>query len=215
MSRIRRHLPFRGARRAFTIIELLIATMITAMIAGAVMGSINAVRVGLDSQDDASQEIARIARAQARLADHLYRARMILLESETVVCLWCPSEAFDGNSSNTTNYALINADELRWYVIDRTAGTISVQRVTNTSNRTAYQSTTNWATLRTTLATSNALTSTAILNGVSQASFVFTSFDMCTTRRVVLTVTLDGARGGLSFELGGILDTLQKHTDCP
>lgn len=201
-------------RRAFTLIELMVASVVTAMVALAVYGTISAVQLGVDSQDEVAQETARVARAQARLADHLYRARSILLESSTVVCLWLPSEAFDGTALNATAYDAIHADELRWYVIDTANSTVSVQRVTDRTNRTEYPLTTNWATLRTTLQQAGSLESSVVLNGIAMGAFLFTTFDVCSTVRVVLSVQFDEGHGGYGVELGGILSALQRHPDC-
>jgi hypothetical protein len=195
-------------------IEVMIASVVTAIVGLAVWGTVSAVQTGVGMQDDVAQETARIARAQARLADHLYRARLILGMSETVACLWLPSEEFDGSSANATNYDTIHADELRWYVIDTANRTISVQRVANHSDRTVYALSTNWATLRNTLAAANALESSTVLQGVASGAFEFTTFDTCSTRRIVLDVQFDNEHGGFAVELGGILAMLQRHPDC-
>ncbi len=200
--------------RAFTLIEILIASVVTAIVGLAVYGTIAAVQTGLSMQDTVAQETARIARAQARLADHLYRARSILGMTTTVTCLWLPSEPFDGTPTNATEYDTINADELRWYLIDTANRTISVQRLTNRANRTIYPSATDWATLRSTLALAGQLETSTVLTGVAGGQFRFTSFNMCTTRRVVLDLQFDDDHGGYGVELGGILAALQRHPDC-
>jgi nitrogen fixation protein FixH len=128
--------------------------------------------------------------------------------------MWVPSEAFDGSASNATNYDTINADELRWYVVDRANRVISMQKVTSSANRTSYVLTTDWAALRTTLAASGSLTTTTVLEGVLDAAFRFTTFTPCSDRRLVLEVQLDDDHGGMSYEIGGIVDSLQKHSSC-
>jgi prepilin-type N-terminal cleavage/methylation domain-containing protein len=200
--------------RAFTIIELLVATVVTAVVALAVYGTISAVQLGVEAQDEVAQETARIARAQARLADHLYRARSILTESETMVCLWLPSEEFDGTTSNADEYDAIHANELRWYVIDTDAGTVSVQRVANQANRTEYALSTNWASLRNTFLQAGALETSVVLTGIASGEFAYSTFDVCSTVRVVLDVRFDDEHGGYGVELGGILASLQRHPDC-
>ena len=169
----------------------------------------------MQGQDDSAQEVARIARAQSRLVDHLFRARMILSESSTVATIWVPSETFTGNTSDAAAYDTINANELRWYVFDATNRVVSMQRVTDTTSRTSYPLTTDWAGLRTSLASSRALTTVTVLEGVLAATFRFTAFNQCTDRRLVLDVQLDDAHGGAHYELGGIVDSLQKHLSCP
>ena len=202
-------------RRALTLVELLVATAVTAMVAAAVASTVSAVGVGLRGQDEAAQEVARLARAQTRLTDHLFRARMILSESSTVATLWVPSEAFTGTTSDAADYDTINANELRWYVVDRTNRVVSMQRPTSTANRTSYALTTDWAALRSSMASSGQLTTVTVLEGVLDAAFRFTAFNPCTDRRLVLDVQLDDDHGGARYELGGIVDSLQKHQSCP
>lgn len=200
--------------RAFTVVEVLVATVITTVVALAVYGTIAAVQLGVDSQDEVSQETARVARAQARLADHLYRARMILTETPTVVCLWLPSEPFDGTPGNADAYDIIHGNELRWYVVDAASRTVLVQRIANRDNRTEYPLATNWAALRTTLQNAGLLESSVVLNGVAGGEFLYTTFDVCSTVRVVLDIEFDQEHGAYGIELGGILSTLQRHPDC-
>jgi hypothetical protein len=202
------------ARRGLTLVELLVSIAVTTLVAASVAATVSAVGVGLQGQDDAAQEVARLARAQARLSDHLFRARMILSQSETVVTLWVPSEEFDGSATNATEYDTIHRDELRWYVIDRDARTVSMQRPAGAADRTEHALSADWAALRTSLAASGSLTTVPVLEGVLEGAFRFAAFDRCEDRRVVLEVQLDDAHGGSHLELGGIIDSLQRHPDC-
>jgi prepilin-type N-terminal cleavage/methylation domain-containing protein len=201
-------------RAGFTLVELLVSITITAIIAASVATTVSAVGVGMQGQDEAAQEVARLARGQARLADHLFRSRMILSESATVATLWLPSEAFDGSATNAADYDAIHGNELRWYLVDRTNRVISMQRLTNTLNRTVYPLATDWSALRTSLASSGALVTTTVLEGVLEGAFRFTAFNPCADRRLVLDIQLDDEHGGMHFEIGGIIDALQRHSDC-
>jgi len=192
-----------------------VSIAVTALVAASVAATVSAVGVGLQGQDDAAQEVARLARAQARIADHLYRARMVLSQSETVATLWLPSEEFDGSPTNATDYDTIHGKELRWYRVDRTNRIVTMQRTANASNSTVYALNTDWAALRTSLAASGSLTTVPVLEGVLEGAFRFAAFDRWEDRRVVLEVQLDDAHGGSHLELGGIVDSLQRHPDCP
>lgn len=207
-------LAISSVRAGFTLVELLVSITITAIIAASVATTVSAVGVGMQGQDEAAQEVARLARGQARLADHLFRSRMILSESATVATLWLPSEAFDGSATNAADYDAIHGNELRWYLVDRTNRVISMQRLTNTLNRTVYPLATDWSALRTSLASSGALVTTTVLEGVLEGAFRFTAFNPCADRRLVLDIQLDDEHGGMHFEIGGIIDALQRHSDC-
>ena len=201
--------------RALTLVELLVSVAVTAIVAASVASTVAAVGVGLRGQDESAQEVARIARAQARIADHLFRARMILSQSETVAAVWVPSEAFDGSATNAERYDAIHANELRWYVVDRTAGAVLVQRLADQSASTEHALSTDWAALRASLAASGSLATSVVLDGVLEGAFRFSSFSPCEDRRLALEVLLDDDHGGTHLELGGIVDSLQRHPSCP
>ena len=168
-----------GSRRGLTIVELLAALAVTSIVAAAVVTTASAIRVGLDGQAEASRETARVARVQARIADHLFRARMILHHAGDEALLWLPAEAFDGTASNATDFDRIDRNELRWYVFDRATGCLVMQRTANRSDRTACSLSTDWPALRATLAAAGALERSEVLEGVQDAEFVADGFDPC------------------------------------
>jgi prepilin-type N-terminal cleavage/methylation domain-containing protein len=49
-------------RGGFTLVELLVSIAVTAMVAASVAATVSAVGVGMQGQDDAAQEVARLAR---------------------------------------------------------------------------------------------------------------------------------------------------------
>jgi hypothetical protein len=202
------------SRRGLTIVELLAALAVTTIVAGAVVTTASAIRVGLDGQAEASRETARVARAQARIADQLFRARMILHHAGDEALLWLPAEAFDGTAANATEFDRIDRNELRWYVFDRASGCLVMQRTANRDDRTACDLSTDWPALRTTLAAAGALERSVVLEGVQDAEFLADGFDPCSDRRLWLRVGLDADHGGGELLLGGILSSLQRHGGC-
>jgi Tfp pilus assembly protein PilE len=204
----------RPLRRALTLVELLVSVVITAIVAASVASTVAAVGVGLRGQDESAQEVARLARAQARISDHLYRARMILSQTDAVATLWVPSEPFDGSATNAERYDAIHGNELRWYVVDRPGRAVLAQRHANPSESTEYPLSTNWETLRSTLAAAGSLTTAPVIDGVLEAAFRASGFSPCDHRRLSLEVVLDDDHGGTHFELGGIVDSPQGHPSC-
>ena len=206
--------PRTTSRRGLTIVELLAALAVTSIVAAAVVTTASAIRVGLDGQAEASRETARVARVQARLADHLFRARMILHHAGDEALLWLPAEAFDGTASNATDFDRIDRNELRWYVFDRSAGCLVMQRTADRGDRTSCDLSADWPAMRTTLAAQGALERSVVLEGVQDAEFVSDGFDPCSDRRLWLRVELDADHGGGELLLGGILSALQRHGGC-
>jgi len=224
-------------RRGFTLIEVLIASLISTVVAGSVMGTIRAVTECTQALDISAQAMARVARADARIADHANRARMILDQSALEILLWLPTEPFTSSATNTSDYDSIQANELAWYVMNTSAGTLSLVYTTNRNDRTKYSLSTNWANLRTSLTSQGALTSIAVLEGLtnepiepndsnepvilnqqiySRASgFRVQDNDPCSVRRFSFDGYLGEDLGGLNVQFSGRLLNGQNHPDCP
>ena len=202
-------------RRGFTVIELLIASVITSMVAAAVIGTMQAVTGSMQQQDLAADALARAARAEARVADHVNRARLILLQDADEVALWLPTEPFTSSATNTSDYDTINANELAWYVVDASTGTLTLTYLTNRSDRTTYGLSTNWSSLRTTLQMQQKLTSVPVIEGLASGQFRVEDADPCSSGRFTFDGAMTDARGGLALQLGGPLTNRQRHPDCP
>ena len=224
-------------RRGFTLIEVLIASVITTVVAGAVMGTIRAITECTQALDISAQAMARVARADARIADHANRARMILDQSALELLLWLPTEPFTSSATNTSDYDSIQANELAWYVMNTSAGTLSLVYTMNRNDRTKYLLSTNWANLRTSLTSQGALTSIAVLEGLTnepiepndpsepvivnqqtssrKSGFRVQDSDPCSVRRFSFDGYLGEDLGGLNVQISGRLLNGQNHPDCP
>ncbi len=223
--------------RGFTLIEVLIASLISTVVAGAVIGTIRAVTDSTKALDISAQAMARVARADARIADHANRARMILDQSALEILLWLPTEPFTSSATNTSDYDSIQANELAWYVMNTSVGTLSLVYTTNRNDRTKYSLSTNWANLRTSLTSQGALTSIAVLEGLTneptepndpsepvivnqqtssrESGFRVQDSDPCSVRRFSFDGYLGEDLGGLNVQISGRLLNGQNHPDCP
>jgi prepilin-type N-terminal cleavage/methylation domain-containing protein len=203
------------SRRGFTLIELCIATVITVLAAGAVAGTLRAVSEAMQEQDRVADASARLARVDARIADHLERARLILHQDADEVLLWLPTEPFDSSATNTSEYDAIHLNELAWYVMDAESGTLVLRCAANRAGRTTYPLSTDWDGLRTTLQAQAQLSSTVVLEGLAEGAFEVEDSDACSVRRFTFTGAFDQSRGGFEVRLGGRLPNGQRHPDCP
>lgn len=202
-------------RHGFTVIELLIASVITSMVAAAVISTMQAVTGSMEQQDLAADAMARAARAEARMADHVNRARLVLAQDADEVALWLPTEPFTSSATNTRDYDAINANELAWYVMDASAGNLTLKYLTNRNDRTTYGLSTNWSSLRTTLQMQQKLTSVSVIEGLAAGQFRVEDADPCSSGRFTFDGAMTDARGGLALQLGGPLPNRQRHPDCP
>ena len=202
-------------RHGFTVIELLIASVITSMVAAAVISTMQAVTGSMEQQDLAADAMARAARAEARMADHVNRARLVLAQDADEVALWLPTEPFTSSATNTRDYDAINANELAWYGMDASTGNLTLKYLTNRSDRTTYGLSTSGSSLRTTLQMQQKLTSVSVTEGLAAGQFRVEDADPCSSGRFTFDGTMTDARGGLALQLGGPLPNRQRHPDCP
>ncbi|MDA0802315.1 MAG: prepilin-type N-terminal cleavage/methylation domain-containing protein [Planctomycetota bacterium] len=108
---------FPAARRAFTLVELLIATVITSMISLSVAGLLSFVGEMSAGQENRVSAVVRVAGVQARVARLALEARMFLEMRPERVALWLPSEMLEGaESGSESNFDIINLeeDEIVW-----------------------------------------------------------------------------------------------------
>ena len=202
-------------RRGFTLIEMLVSSAVLALSGAAMFGVMRTLAEAMQQQDGAGDTMARVARADVRLADHAQRARLVLAQSAGEIVFWLPSEGFSSSASNTTDYDTINANELAWYVMDTSTGTLSMVYLTNRNDRTTYGLATNWAALRQTLAMQLRLTTVPVLEGLQSGGFLVEDADACSVRRFTFEGAMDEDRGALAVHLGGLLLNGQRHPDCP
>ncbi len=104
--------------RAFTLIEIIIATMITTIVAATVVSLVNGFITALAIQDLRSEAIVRSAGVQSHLGLVSLKTRMSLALSPQRVLLWLPAETLEesGTGSNSAFDRIdLVQDELHWF----------------------------------------------------------------------------------------------------
>ncbi|MBM4110186.1 MAG: type II secretion system protein [Phycisphaerae bacterium] len=110
--------------RAFTLLELMVATVTVTMVAGAVAGFLGTFHRALRLQDVRAAAIVRTAAVQAHVSRLLLESRMVLEQGQQRTLLWLPSEMLeDSGSGSESAFDLINltADELHWLLFEQEA----------------------------------------------------------------------------------------------
>ena len=202
-------------RRGFTLIEVSIASVITSLVALAVAGTLSSTASLMEREDRAGATAAVVARAEARMADHAERARLILHQDTDEVLLWLPSEPFTSSATNTAEYDRIDANELAWYVMDASTGTLRMFTTSDRDDRTVYPLSTDWTALRLSMQVQSRLAERTMLSELVQGGFRVESSDACSVRRFTFSGRISEAAGGVDVELGGRLPNGQRHPDCP
>lgn len=106
--------------RGLTMLELLLALSITALVAAAIAAMMGAVTSGITTRRDSRALMVRANTAQTRLAGYFTPCRSLLAADGSGVVLWLD----DARQSDS-----VHATEIRWLVFDSTAGTLDVHFV--------------------------------------------------------------------------------------
>lgn len=105
-------------RRALTLIEMILALSIIAVISLAIATMMAAVSTGVNAKDDGRQTAIRIATTKSRIAAYVAPSRCIVNKGFDFVTLWLE----DTRESNT-----IHASEVRWIQFDETTQELQVK----------------------------------------------------------------------------------------
>ena len=110
--------------RAFTLVELIIASVVTAMVAATAIAVVEGFRQAAAMQAARSETIVRAAGVQAHMAQLALKSRMTLELSSERILLWTPAESLS-NSGEGSEAAFdridLDEDELHWLAIEQEA----------------------------------------------------------------------------------------------
>lgn len=108
-------------RRAFTLVELIIASVVTAMVAATAVAVVEGFRQAAAMQAARSEMIVRTAGVQAHMAQLALKSRMTLELSPDRILLWTPAEslASSGEGSDAAFDRIdLDEDELHWLALE-------------------------------------------------------------------------------------------------
>ncbi len=186
-------------RRGLTLMELLLALSISAMVAGTIVAMLSAVRQGVVSRRDSRNVLVMAHAAETRLTAYLVPANCILEATSTSLVIWLN----DDTKSDT-----VHATELRWMRYDAAAGEIVVDYVSfpedwseamcDVNNR-DYPKASNWETVKQSYATRDLIRSITIVDQLGDLEIVIDAAPMSARQ----------ASFDLTYELGDTTEELQ------
>ncbi len=112
--------PAVPTRRGLSLLEMLLALSITALIAVGISSMISAVTSGVGTRRDIRTTMVRANAAQTRLAAHIVPCRTVLASNGSDLVLWLN----DSRESDS-----VHATEIRWLLFDADQGAIDVHFV--------------------------------------------------------------------------------------
>ncbi len=105
------------SHRGMSLLELMLALVITALVAGAICGMMGAVTTGVSTRRDNRTTMIGANAAAARLSAYIAPARCLLDTDGTNLVLWLHDERESGT---------VHATEIRWLFYDDATGTLDV-----------------------------------------------------------------------------------------
>jgi hypothetical protein len=198
-------------RRALTMIELMLALSVTAMVAAAISAMLHATSTGVQSRHDNRSVMVRATTAQVRLGSYITASRCILDSSPTSLVLW-----FEDERPGET----VNATEIRWLTFDPDAGAIDVHYIQFPDTWTAAMIdmenvelpvTSDWTTVLTKHASVGYVKTLRLIDSLAGARLRLDATPAINARRVVFTLDLATETGSRQMQAAA---TLRYH-DAP
>jgi len=195
-------------RRGLTLLELMLAIVISAMVAGAIAGMLGAVSSGVSTRRDNREIMVLAHSAQCRLSAYLGTSRCVLAISGGDLTLWLD----DSRASGT-----VHASEIRWLRFDPGAAAISVEYLsfppgwTQTARELAdneYAADSDWEAVRAYYAAKGLLATRTLVDQVTSVSI---DSDEKTTADAVHLIWQLSFDTGETTVAGPVSGTIQEH----
>ncbi len=161
--------PAVPTRRGLSLLEMLLALSITALIAVGISSMISAVTSGVGTRRDLRTTMVRANAAQTRLAAYIVPCRTVLASNGSDLVLWLN----DSRESDS-----VHATEIRWLLFDADQGAIDVHFVdfpdawTQTAKDladTEYSADADWDAVLTQYQTNGWVTAVRLADGLDSA----------------------------------------------
>ena len=197
-----------GTRRGLSLLELLMAVIITAMVGVGIAGMLGAVSSGVGTRKDNREIMVRSHAAQCRLAAYLAISQCVLASSGSEITIWLA----DSRQSNT-----VHASEVRWLRFNSVTGEFTVDYVdfpagwTKTASELAdleYPSDTNWETVRAYYSSKGLLTSRALVDDLLTVAIRRDHNDAMAARHITFDLEFEGENVPVPVQVSG---TIQNH----
>lgn len=161
----------RTTRHGLSLLELILATSITAMVAGAIAGMLSAVTTGVGSRNDGRAAMIRTNAANVRLASYVAPARCFLgVYPDNGIALW---------QADTRESGTVHATEIRWLLYDTDTESLNVyfvqfpeewEQAAKDLADTEHPASTDWITVLETFQTAGYISAVPLVDGLAGVS---------------------------------------------
>ena len=196
------------SRRGLSLLELLLAITISAMVAGAIAGMLGAVSAGVGTRKD-SREIMVLAHgAQCRLSAYLATSRCVLADDGSNLTLWLNDDRESGT---------VHASEIRWLRFDTSTGEIVVDYVSFPASWTPtaceladreYPASTDWSSVHSAYDALGLLESKPLADHLTGVSIQRDAKSVTSSRHICFNLSFQGDITTVTVPVSG---TIQEH----
>ncbi|MHC5024480.1 MAG: hypothetical protein ACYTGG_11330 [Planctomycetota bacterium] len=195
-----------------TMIELLLAISITAMVAAAIASMLAAVSAGVLTKRDSRSLMVHASAAQTRLDAYVGPSRAFLDIGESNAVLWLN----DSRESGT-----VHATEIRWLLYDATTGSIDVlfvqfpdgwSQTSRDLNDQEYPMTEDWSAVLTTYQASGWIGQFTVVDGLANVSVSSDAIEPVDAQHLTYTLGVETVEGAASITVSCTLRVHQPPT---
>ncbi len=192
-------------RHALTLLELLLAMVITVLVAAAIAGMLGAVSAGVGCRKDNRAVMVLAHAGQSRLSAYFGTARCVLAHSGSNITLWLN----DARESGT-----VHATEIRWLQFDASAGAMVVKYVdfpaawTQTACDLAdveYSASTDWDAVLASYESKGLISSRALLDNLTSVSVTLDKATATAARHVGFLLGFATEQGAVEIQASGAI----------
>lgn len=168
----------RPHHRGLTLVEMMLALAVTALVAGAIAGMMSAVSAGVGARRDARSAMIRANLASIRLNGYAAPARALIDVEDERFALWFNDDRPGGT---------VHVSEVRWFEFDALAGEIIVKYVSfpaewsevqKNLQDVPYAATANWWLILTELESRGYIREKVIVDGLLSVRFECETTDL-------------------------------------
>jgi prepilin-type N-terminal cleavage/methylation domain-containing protein len=198
----------RPIMRGLTLLELMLALVVTALIAGAISGMMSAVTAGVSTRRDNRSTMVGASAAAARLSAYVAPSRCILGIVGSDLVLWHA----DSRESGT-----VHATEIRWLVFDAVEETYDVRFVSFPAEWSQaakdledneYTLSTNWMSVLSTYQSKGWIASMPLVDGLASVAIATDAVDPLDSRHVNFRLGFATTEGAMNVN---VASTIRFH----
>lgn len=200
--------PGPGGRTAFTLVELMIALTITAMVAACIAIMVNSVAAGTIGAQDGRRHLVRMQSLESRLLGTVHSASCILAAGNAYIVYWTGDANCD-NNLQLSELGLLELDNTNTLQQYHTVFPANFSLAQIASANTTYATNTNWYAAAQTAKSTGYFPATAVARNITTFNVTLDNVTPTAALLATFTVQLSDGQVTRSGMIAAAIRTLQ------